>query len=488
MSGLFTAPALAFWHTMPSGRAMLTFSGLSTAAYRKAGFDLLLTLEGSTRRAYLDTAADPAPTIGIGFNLRYNLEPVLKAITGAGWDAALQAKLQAVIDRSYARGETALLNGRLDKVMADWNATRDSSVPKTFGFSSDAEIAAALTAISPRCEAAIDNWLSAIPQSSERAVLFSLAYNAPALLGPKLKAAILDGDRAEAWYEIRYNSNGSGHAGIANRRYVEAEKFKLFAKDGTATTAEALDAGLMYTAHRAKILAYESRFDADDAGRIKGFAGVDAILQEIAPAITRLKAAYGLAANMVLEELQVASATTRTLSGDGISGDSSANDADLLVGSSHANTLSGGGGNDALLGLSGNDTLNGGSGNDWLNGGAGADILTGGKGTDTFVFRSAAEIGRAGAAHDRITDFETGRDRIDLSALDANGAAPGDSFILLAKGKGFTGEAGELRWYTGTADGKSVTIIEGDINGDKSADFRLDLDGRLALGKDDFLL
>lgn len=467
---------------------MLTFSRLSNAAYRKAGFDLLLTLEGSTRRAYLDTAADPAPTIGIGFNLRYNLEPVLKAITGAGWNAALQAKVQAVIDRSYAKGETALLNGRLDKVMADWNATRDPDVPKTFGFSSDSEIAVALTAISPRYEAAIDRWLSAIPQSSERAVLFSLAYNAPALLGPKLKAAILDGDRAEAWYEIRYNSNGSGHAGIANRRYVEAEKFKLFTKAGTATTAEALDAGLMYTAHREKILAYESRFDADNAGRIKGFAGIDAILQEIAPAITRLKAAYGLAANMVLEELQVASTTTRTLSGDGTSGDSSANDADLLVGSSHANTLSGGGGNDALLGLSGNDKLNGAGGSDWLNGGAGADILTGGKGADTFVFRSAAEIGRAGAAHDRITDFETGRDRIDLSALDANGAAPGDSFTLLAKDKGFTGEAGELRWYTNTANGKTVTIIEADMDGDKAADFRLDLDGRLALGKGDFLL
>ncbi|WP_439605021.1 hypothetical protein, partial [Shinella sp.] len=240
---------------------MLKFTGLSTSAYRKTGFDLLLALEGSTRRAYLDTAADPAPTIGIGFNLRYNLEPVLKAIAGSSWSTALQAKLKAVIDQSYSRGETALLNGRLDKVMADWNATRDPAVPKTFAFSSDAEIQAALTALSPRYERAIDTWLAGIPNSTERAVLFSMAYNAPSLLGPKLKAAILAGDRAEAWYEIRYNSNGSGHAGIANRRYVEAEQFKLFASEGTATTAEALDAGRMYAAHREKILSYEGRFD-----------------------------------------------------------------------------------------------------------------------------------------------------------------------------------------------------------------------------------
>jgi hypothetical protein len=467
---------------------MLKFTGLTTSAYRKAGFDLLLNLEGSTRRAYLDTAADPAPTIGIGFNLRYNLEPVLKAITGTGWSAVLQAKLKAVIDQSYAKGDATLLNSRLDAVMADWNATRDPGVPKTFGFSSDAKIQTALTALSPRYEAVIDKWLPDIPNSTERAVLFSMAYNAPSLLGPKLKAAILAGDRAEAWYEIRYNSNGSGHAGIANRRYVEAEHFKLFAKAGAATTAEALDAGLMYTAHRQKILSYEDRFDADDAGRIKGFEGIDAIFQEYAPAIARLKAAYGIAKGMALEELQVASAETRTLSGDGTAYDSRASDADLLIGASHANTLSGGSGNDALLGLAGNDRLDGGSGNDWLNGGAGADRLTGGKGADTFVFRSAAEIGRSAGARDRITDFDPGHDRIDLSAIDANGPEAGDSFTLLARNKAFTGDAGELRWYTTTANGKAVTIVEGDLDGDKLADFRLDLDGKLALGKGDFLL
>ncbi|WP_439618985.1 M10 family metallopeptidase C-terminal domain-containing protein [Shinella sp.] len=467
---------------------MLKFTGLSTSAYRKTGFDLLLNLEGSTRRAYLDTAADPAPTIGIGFNLRYNLEPVLKAIAGSGWNATLQARLKTVIDDTYAKGETTLLNSRLDKVMADWNATRDPGVPKTFGFTSDMQIQAALTAISPRYEAVIDKWLSGIPNSTERAVLFSMAYNAPALLGPKLKAAILDGDRAEAWYEIRYNSNGSGHAGIANRRYVEAEHFKLFAKEGTATTAEALDAGLMYTAHREKILSYESRFDADDAGRIKGFAGIDAISEEYAPAIARLKAAYGISKSMALEELQVASATTRTLSGDGTAHDSTGNDADLLIGSSHANTLSGGAGNDALVGLAGKDRLNGGAGNDWLDGGTGADILTGGSGADTFVFRSAADIGLAAGTRDRITDFEPGRDGIDLSAIDANGPETGHSFTLLAKAKAFTGDAGDLRWYTTTSSGKAITVVEGDIDGDKAADFRLELDGKLALGKGDFLL
>ncbi|WP_439603534.1 M10 family metallopeptidase C-terminal domain-containing protein, partial [Shinella sp.] len=230
----------------------------------------------------------------------------------------------------------------------------------------------------------------------------------------------------------------------------------------------------------------EGRFDADTAGRIKGFSGIGAIFEEYAPAIVRLKAAYGIAKGMALEELQVASATLRNLSGDGTAHDTASNDADLLVGSSHANTLSGGRGNDALVGLAGNDRLDGGAGNDWLSGGTGADRLTGGAGADTFVFRSAADIGLA--TRDRIADFEPGRDRIDLSAIDANGSEAGHSFTLLARGKAFTGEAGELRWHTTTAKGKAVTIVEGDIDGDKTADFRLDLDGKLALSKGDFLL
>ena len=56
----------------------------------------------------------------------------------------------------------------------------------------------------------------------------------------------------------------------------------------------------------------------------------------------------------------------------------------------------------------GNDTLNGGAGDDVIHAGTGADRLTGGTGADTFVF-----VADEGA--DRITDFELGVDRIDLS-------------------------------------------------------------------------
>jgi Ca2+-binding RTX toxin-like protein len=81
---------------------------------------------------------------------------------------------------------------------------------------------------------------------------------------------------------------------------------------------------------------------------------------------------------------------------------------DLVLGSAEANTRKGGAGNDDVYGFGGSDRLNGNDGNDLVNGGVGDDTLTGDKGNDIFVFQGAC-------GKDVITDFEKGKDRIDLS-------------------------------------------------------------------------
>lgn len=95
-------------------------------------------------------------------------------------------------------------------------------------------------------------------------------------------------------------------------------------------------------------------------------------------------------------------------------------DNDALFGSSGRDLMNGGYGNDRLIGGAGDDTLlgsagvdrlSGGDGDDILRGGSGFDMLTGGAGADVFRFR---QIGAR--EHDRIRDFEDGRDLIDLSA------------------------------------------------------------------------
>jgi GH24 family phage-related lysozyme (muramidase) len=418
--------------------------------------DLLVLLEGSTLDPYVDSVGDP--TIGIGFNLVYNLEPVLRVIVGrAHFSETLLARLEAQVDKTYPANSSTAIKANLDSVMKTWHDTRDADVPTSFTFRNDAQVARALDRLAPDYDGRIDAWLEGIPDSREREALFSLCWNAPSLLGPKLKAAIESGDRAEAWYEIRYNSNGSGIAGLANRRYVEAEVFGLFDTDGKASFSEAIDAGRMLARHHEAVLAYESRYDAETAGDIKGMDSIDAIAGEMRPAIRTALKALGLAQTIRVEELLAAGPGATSVAGDGTSQDGSGNDADLILGSSAGDTLSGGAGADLLAGFKG------------------ADRLAGGSGSDLFVFTAAADS-RTSAA-DEISDFVAGEDRLGLAKL-------GDLVFLDARDADFSGSAGEIRWLREGGD----TLVEIDLDGDRVADMRIALSGRLTLSAEDLLL
>ncbi len=141
-----------------------------------------------------------------------------------------------------------------------------------------------------------------------------------------------------------------------------------------------------------------------------------------------------------------------------------------------------GSGNDALIGNdaanrlesgAGTDVLSGNGGNDVLIGGAGRDTLTGGAGADSFVYQSNADSA-VGIGRDVITDFTRGSDLIDVTALNAS------SFVGTAL---FSGQAGQLRY----ASFDGTTIIELDSNGDRIADFQIELGGMHTLGFSDFL-
>ncbi|MGV3549564.1 M10 family metallopeptidase C-terminal domain-containing protein [Rhizobium sp.] len=440
---------------------MLNWNEISNKkAYSAERAALLDLLEGSELKPYIDTVGDP--TIGIGFNLVHNLEPVLRVMIGnKNWNSTLLARLEKEVEKSYTSNASgnAALQANLDRVMKTWHDTRDSDVPTSFRFKNDAAMAKALDKLAPYYDGRIDSWLSGIPQSREREALFSLCWNAPGLLGPKLKAAIQAGDRAEAWYEIRYNSNGGASAstGIANRRYVEAETFGLFDKPGKATFAEAIQAGQMLARHHETVLAYENKYDADTAGSTKGMPGIDAIAGEMAPAIKIALKTFGLSTKIKVEELLAAADDRLNVSGDGTRYDNSRNNDDMIIGSKGTNILSGNGGDDILAGIKG------------------ADTLTGGAGADIFVFTSVKDS--KPNAPDTITDFTPGVDRIALSAL-------GDLDFLARANAKFTGGDGEIRWFRSDGD----TIVEVDVNGDRKADMRIVLEGSLTLTENDFLL
>jgi Ca2+-binding RTX toxin-like protein len=145
---------------------------------------------------------------------------------------------------------------------------------------------------------------------------------------------------------------------------------------------------------------------------------------------------------------------------------------DNIFGSAAGNALSGGDSNDGLTGFGGNDTLDGGVGNDALFGGAGKDKLTGGPGLDVFHYTKLSDSGITAATRDLIADFEQGTDVIGLVFIDANKTTAGDdAFTFIGTNTLFTGTPGQLHAFW-SAIGQ---IIEGDVNGDKKADFSIEI-------------
>lgn len=179
---------------------------------------------------------------------------------------------------------------------------------------------------------------------------------------------------------------------------------------------------------------------------------------------------------------------------------------DIILGSAEANSIKGGDGDDRMYGLdgddviagnagndnihagTGNDNVVGGSGNDDITGRLGADVMSGNGGADTFRYYNPTDgvfdSGLAQADRDVITDFKSGKDLLDFSAMDANQTTEGDeAFVFLGTEK-FTGEAGELRYQVNN----KVTVLAGDVDGDGKADFKIDLSGKVDLTDLDFVL
>ncbi|KLK92443.1 protease [Microvirga vignae] len=183
-------------------------------------------------------------------------------------------------------------------------------------------------------------------------------------------------------------------------------------------------------------------------------------------------AGYATAMKGLVADLMSASNNTRDAYGDtyvSIENLTGSNYADSLRGNDAANVIRGGAGNDYLYGRGGNDVLRGGAGVDMLSGGAGADV---------FDFDSIKDS--LPGMRDTIKDFVRGFDHIDLRTIDANVAAAGDQAFVFIDGKPFTGQAGQLKIGSG--------VLSGDVNGDKMADFQINVSGASSLAKDDFYL
>jgi Ca2+-binding RTX toxin-like protein len=141
----------------------------------------------------------------------------------------------------------------------------------------------------------------------------------------------------------------------------------------------------------------------------------------------------------------------------------------------------------ALSGNDGNNVLNGMAGDDALSGGKGSDKLTGGKGADIFRLNNVDESGITSTTRDTITDFKhSEKDKIDLSAIDANTMTFGDqAFTKLEVGAKFSGKftmPGQLFFDT------TYHILWGNVDNKAGADFSIQLNGVTNLVASDFVL
>ena len=320
----------------------------------------------------------------------------------------------------------------------------------------------------------------ALQNTTEMAVLLDMAYNGGAgLIGRKLTNALWNDNRAEAWFEIRYNSNNgdSRGPGIAKRRFLESEMFGLYDNPANVTLTDAQQVYRMLEKHRADIGVYEAKYgigfdgtrgtELDGNGRTAWEAAkadyrtiIDTYLSD--RVIDTIESSLNPAKNAILADLRIQYASNSDLTAK-LQDNSfkstdiylnpakptdasrvsamhvsllSINENSLLIGMDQTDILYGGNGNDVLIGEAGDDVLSGGKGDDVLIGGAGNDTLNGGAGNDTMV---------GGAGLD--TYYVDGNDRI----IDSDGKG-----IILGKdGKAIAGafikqDDGSYQWAKDT--------------------------------------
>jgi Ca2+-binding RTX toxin-like protein len=386
-------------------------------------------------------------TIGAGFNLRnnpLNVEAVIRAIVGeqswldgAATNGELLAAIGGICNGEYTANTATSLNAILSAYYPGhtFSLTLDQtkSAFQTIAEDHDNQLNLRLGA-----QADGSPWVG---PSYERIALLSLHFNLPSLIGPSLQSAIRNGNRAEAWFQIRYASNADLIQ--SKRRYAESTLFGLYQNPASVSEDEAESAYRMFQSHRDAIFRYEQQWEV-------GTRGIDAANRDFADVFNRMPdgrsqalvlreelrpAAIALTlvhldssknpSNTVLNPLLIdplnvmvadpadwqlpLMRTSTTLTGirrNGYTVGAGDAQSELLISFDGNDILQGEGGNDALIGNGGRDTLEGGTGDDYLKGGAGGDRLRGGNGNDIYVVEGH--------------DVEGGYDIIDDS--DGNGS------------------------------------------------------------------
>lgn len=291
---------------------------------------------------------------------------------------------------------------------------------------------------------------------------------------------VLDGDTGNdtVWGDAGHDSFTDGDVDRQGDVFLTDIRDTYYGGAGNDVFADGFGADKLYGGDDGDIFKLGSQWWTEyyDADTVDGGAGRDLVdygAASISVAVSLADSTQnnGAAYNDVLVNIEAVAGTSSD---------------DVLIGNGSANWLYGGGRD---------DILKGGGGADWLEGGSGGDELTGGAGADTFVLERASSYGEARWAHDTVTDFARGSDRLYASTSEFGVTAT--TFALLTQvtevvtsraGPTFVWESDARRlWFD--ADGRGF-----DTDGDGAMDVNLDavlvatLSNVAALAWSDFLL
>lgn len=375
----------------------IQYNQLTEADYKSKRYNTLLGFETVGGQVDLTAYTDSAgyPTIGAGFKIDSNWNAILTTM-GFNMTALPETAeytyislIEALIptDSKFTTSEMATLNSQLNTIMQArydyYVSIGDNSKRNTFSFNDSAEVQTTFNTIvdAPKgYEETLSKWLgettqySIVPMGNERIALLSLVYNN--VIGPGKSPNLLNdlknGNRAEAWYEISYHSNGGSSAsqGIANRRYQEAELFGLWGDGGPTQTELAnfetfLNSTDPYSINKSTLQymrTYENTYPPSNAG----IATIDNYINGTAAVKDYFITKYGqgtiIDGNVILgtelDNMITASGTYLT-------------EIQVKGGSIALNTDK----NDLILAGTGNDTIYGGGGADVIYGEAGTDFI-----------------------------------------------------------------------------------------------------------------
>jgi len=433
---------------------------LADQDYVKYRYDLILWFEETGKihnKPYTDAKWGGWATVGIGFKITNNFDLIFEKLgfDDTSIEQGFKNRIMALFydqngkEKTFTETSMIALNKALNSEMLKrynyYAKLGDTNKLKEFKLSNTA-VEELFPLAAGKYEERLSSFLgegsnmfSVIPRSFERIALLSRAYNGVLLgtytQGPKkgqyifseLRDALLDGNRAEAWYWMRYSGykakvNGKlvEWAGLVKRRFAEAEFFGLYKDSNNINLTEAKMVYRMLQEHRSDIIRKEEdygvAFDGVTLGTKKIKYGrtnptyltplqaankeygqiLSTYLQD--QQVDTLETSLNPAMGKILDWLRAECATAIQNYGslefiksfnillDPSSNDNNGTKLDARYSRNGTELII----ENILIGEGGNDTLIGGKGN---------DLLLGGEGDDTYIYNT-------GDGYDTIYDSD----------------------------------------------------------------------------------